>query len=235
MLEQQLRFIKKHQRNTSALCVLLSFSTVAAVLHYCDLAPIPFREFSLHQGDILELVMSLSVMAIFMERAVEAILVPIRTPDRQQIEQEIGLLRVATADKNHPNAHQLQRLQEKEYELDTYRLNTARYAYWLSFILGMAVSVVGIRALSGLVDHEALINLLAPQKTLFAVVDIVITGGVIAGGSAAIDKMGRKISQTLNLTSATTSTVTTPQQPQSNDPATAADSATPVTTNNNGI
>jgi hypothetical protein len=183
----------------------------------------------------LELIMSLSVMAIFMERAVEAILVPIRTPDRQQIEQEIGLLRVATADKNHPNAHQLQRLQEKEYELDTYRLNTARYAYWLSFVLGMAVSVVGIRALSGLVDREALINLLAPQKTLFALVDIVITGGVIAGGSAAIDKMGRKISQTLNLTSATTSTVTTPQQPQSNDPATAADSATPVTTNNNGI
>ncbi|MCW5206914.1 hypothetical protein VU08_08335, partial [Desulfobulbus sp. F5] len=91
------------------------------------------------------------------------------------------------------------------------------------------------RALSGLVDREALINLLAPQKTLFALVDIVITGGVIAGGSAAIDKMGRKISQTLNLTSATTSTVTTPQQPQSNDPATAADSATSVTTNNNGI
>ncbi|MGX9726899.1 MAG: hypothetical protein ACTFAK_06155 [Candidatus Electronema sp. VV] len=230
MLEQQPRFIK----NASALCLLLSFSTVASALHYWKFAPIPFRKFSIHEGDILELIMSLSVMAIFMERAVEAILVPIRTPDRQQIEQEIGLLRVATADKNHPNTHQLQRLQEKEYELDVYRLNTARYAYWLSFVLGMTVSLVGIRALSGLVEMNKLSELSHMQKTLFALVDIVITGGVIAGGSAAIDKMGRKISQTLQLTSATTSIVTTPQQPQNNNPA-AADSATPATTNSNVI
>lgn len=225
MLAQQLRFMKQHQRGTSASCVVLLFGAIAVALHYWKLAPIPWKGVSIQDGKLMSLVMSLSVMAIFMERAVEAILVPIRTPDRQQIEQEIGRLRAASAENNHSDPNQLKVLQKKEYELDTYRLNTARYAYWLSFVLGMAVSLVGVRALSGLVDLEALHQVSPGQQTLFGLVDIVITGGVIAGGSAAIDKMGRKISKSLDLTSATTSTITTKKdsdQSPCNDPATPA-------------
>ena len=72
----------------------------------------------------------------------------------------------------------------------------------------MAISVVGIRALSGLVDRDELLALAEPQLMLFSLVDVIITGGVIAGGSAAIDKMGRRISKSLKLTSATASTLT---------------------------
>ncbi len=205
MLERQLHLIKKHRRTASAFFVLCSIAITAAALNCLQLSPLPLRKFSLHQGDILELVMSLSVMAIFMERAVEAILVPIRTPDRQQLEHDIAMFRADLAGGT--DAALQRRLKEKEHELAVYRLETARYAYWLSYALGMAVSVVGVRALSGLIDLDAFFKLSSTQKTLFALVDVVITGGVIAGGSAAIDKMGRKISETLNLRSATTSTV----------------------------
>ena len=41
------------------------------------------------------------------------------------------------------------------------------------------------------------------MDNLFTFIDVVLTGGVIAGGSAAIDKIGRKISGFYNLKSAT--------------------------------
>jgi len=218
MLATQLRFIKQHQRGISALLMLLAIGIVAVLLHCWDLEPLPFKKFSFQEGDILKLVMSLSVMAIFMERAVEAILIPVRTPDRQQIEHEIDTLRAELALNADPALQR--RLKKKDHELETYRLHTARYAYWLSFVLGMAISLVGVRALGGLIDLEVLHQLSSAQQTFFALVDIVITGGVIAGGSAAIDKMGRRISKSLDLTSATSSTITKKAKPpQGSEPS----------------
>ncbi|WP_417913865.1 hypothetical protein [Candidatus Electronema sp. JM] len=200
-----LPLIQKHRRAASLFFVLCTLAVTVTVLNCLQLNPVPLKTMSFYQGELFNLIMSLSVIAVFMERAVEAILVPIRTPDRQQIEHDIAMLRADFAGGT--DAALQRRLKEKEHELAVYRLKTARYAYWLSYALGMAVSVVGVRALSGLVDLAALNNLSLIQKNLFGLVDIVITGGVIAGGSAAIDKMGRKISETLNLRSATTSTV----------------------------
>jgi hypothetical protein len=99
-----------------------------------------------------------------------------------------------------------EQLREKEYELSRYRLTTAKYAYWASFTFGLLISLVGVRALNGLVDIK---ELEGAQKAFFGLVDVIVTGGVIAGGSAAIDKMGRRISTTMNLTSATKSTQST--------------------------
>ncbi len=212
MLKQQLHFIKKHQRGVSVLFVLCTIAATATALSCLELTPLPFRDLSFREGELMNLIMSLSVMAVFMERAVEAILVPIRTPDRQQIEQDIETLRADLAD----GADATSLLKEKEHELATYRLNTARYAYWLSYALGMAVSLVGVRALSGLVELK---NFRAMQQNLFGLVDVIITGGVIAGGSAAVDKMGRRISKSLKLTSATASTLETKKEgcpPQDN-------------------
>lgn len=210
MLEQQLRFIRKYPRGASVLFVLCIIAATAAALSCLELVPLPFKKLSFQEGELFDLIMSLSVMAVFTERAVEAILVPIRTPDRQQIEQDIEMFR---ADIKTPRADLADGadvallLKKKEHELAIYRLNTAKYAYRLSYGLGIAVSLVGIRALSGLINPNTLAFLVGPQETLFSLVDVIITGGVIAGGSAAVDKMGRRISTSLQLTSATTSTL----------------------------
>lgn len=210
MLNQQMQLLRTHWRSAAALLILLFISIAAAVLHYCYLPPLALRNLSFQEGELFDLIMSLSVMAVFMERAVEAVLVPVRTPERQRLEQDLALLRAELAEQQDDTARQALALaaKDKEHQLEAYRLNTARYAYWLSYGLGMAVSLVGIRALSGLIDPDTLAFLAGPQKTLFSLVDVVITGGVIAGGSAAVDKMGRRISKLLNLTSATASTLT---------------------------
>jgi hypothetical protein len=133
-----------------------------------------------------------------MERAIEAILIPVRAPDRQKIEQELADIKRAAETDDTKKEVQI----AKERELAIYRLKTAQRAYWISFGFGLIISLVGIRTLAGLVNPEDLKALGDIHRTLFSFVDIVLTGGVIAGGSAAIDKIGRAISEFFKFRSA---------------------------------
>lgn len=150
----------------------------------------------LTDSDILALVSTLFVVAIFVERANESILVPLRTPDRQLIELEIE--RVKALPDAAERANEIRAL---EASLLRYRLGTAKRAYWISLLLGFLISMVGVRIVESLV--------LAPpgfsgsQQQLLTYVDIVLTGCVISGGSAAIDKIGRRIGDAYNLKSVT--------------------------------
>lgn len=166
-----------------------------ALLYYTNATSISFKPFI--ESNAMAIITSMFVMAVFMERSIEAILIPIRAPDRQKIEQELSeLKRTAEADNNK------QDIQKKEWDLVRYKLGTAKRAYWLSFGFGLVISIVGIRTLSGLVNPDDLKALSDLHRTFFSFVDIVLTGGVIAGGSAAIDKIGRAISKFFELRSA---------------------------------
>lgn len=88
---------------------------------------------------------------------------------------------------------------EKDDELQRYRLVTAKYAMWISFIFGLVISLVGVRILQNLVEVEIREGL---QFLLFDVTDIILTGGTIAGGSAAIDKIGKAISNNFGMKNA---------------------------------
>jgi hypothetical protein len=188
---------KRFSHTTEAVLIVLILAAALALLHLTEATGVPLKSFE--ESDVIAIVTSLFVVAVFMERSIEAILTPVRAPDRQKIEQELEDIKNAAETDDSKKGDQI----KKERELETYRLNTARRAYWLSFGFGLIISVVGIRTLEGLVnpeDFEALGDL---HKTLFSFVDIVLTGGVIAGGSAAIDKIGRAISEFFSLKSAT--------------------------------
>jgi hypothetical protein len=66
---------------------------------------------------------------------------------------------------------------------------TKRYALWSSFIMGLVISLVGIRTLITLVTPESYAALSVLQKNLFTMVDVLVTGGLIAGGSDGIHKI----------------------------------------------
>ena len=180
-----------------AVFLVLILTVALALLYYTKATGVPFKSFT--ESDVLAIITSMFVVAVFMERSIEAILTPIRAPDRQKIEQELeGIKRAAETDDSE-KGEQI----KKEHELQLYKLNTAKHAYWLSFGFGLIISVVGIRTLAGLVNPDDLKALGDIHRTLFSFVDIILTGGVIAGGSAAIDKVGRAISEFFNFKSAT--------------------------------
>lgn len=186
---------KRFTHKTEAVFVGLVLLAIFALLYYTQATGVRFKSFT--ESDVLAIVTTMFVVAVFMERSVEAILTPVRAPDRQRIEQELEDIRKVAESDDSKKKEQM----AKEHELERYRLNTAQRAYWLSFGFGLIISIVGIRTLEGLVDPGALNDLGKMHHTLFSFVDVVLTGGVIAGGSAAIDKIGRAISEFFKLKS----------------------------------
>ena len=66
-------------------------------------------------------------------------------------------------------------------------MDTQKLSLRISFTIGIVVSAIGIRALSGLgVDIP---NLPLDQKNYFNIVDIFITAGLLAGGSEGIHQL----------------------------------------------
>jgi uncharacterized membrane protein YkgB len=127
-----------------------------------------------------------------MTRSVESMPTLIQAHDRQKIEQELEDIRkTAETDEGKKNEQRI-----KERELEQYKLSTIQRAYWLSFVFGLTISLVGIRTLAGLVEPNALAELGGIHSTLFSFVDTVLTGGVIAGGSATISKKRRESAAT---------------------------------------
>ncbi len=183
-------------RYSDALGVVFVLIVVGVVLFFIKTTPITFKPIT--DADILAIITSLFVVAVFMERSIEALLVPARKPDRKDIELEIKKLEARVKEGE---SDKKEDLLAKKQELVKYRLQTGRIAMWGGFVFGLLISIVGVRALAGLVDFTDASKIMEDtyelQRTLFNFVDVVITGGVIAGGSAAIDKIGRRISETL--------------------------------------
>ncbi len=70
---------------------------------------------------------------------------------------------------------------------EKYRMRTRSLSLWLGLFIGILVSAVGIRAL-----HKLVASLPAEgtvQAYVFNIVDIVLTGCLIAGGSDGIHKI----------------------------------------------
>ena len=185
--------VTRFQHREEALFIILILVAFFGLLYYSTPPFLPFK--SIAETDVLAIVTSLFVIAIFMERSVEAILIPVRIPDRKKIEHKLK-----KAKKDDSKKIELLAL---EQQLENYRMVTAQRALWISFVFGLLISLVGVRTLAGLVDPGALEKLGKLHSFLFSFVDIVLTGGVIAGGSTAIDKIGRKIRTYFNLGSVT--------------------------------
>lgn len=179
--------------------VVVILGVVFGLIYITDAKGVQFKPFT--ESDVLAIVTSMFVVAVFMERSIEAVLTPIRTRDRQLIERDIEDLQNAVKE----DATKQKELTAKKHELASYRLDTAQRAYWLSFGFGLLISLVGIRTLSGLVRPEDLDALKGMNGKMFSFVDVMLTGGVISGGSAAINKIARAISGFFKLKSATDS------------------------------
>jgi hypothetical protein len=196
-----------------ALIVVAGFLLMFVLVLYFQIPYLPFKKMNVltPESPILAIITSLFIVSIFMERTVETLLTPVRAPDRQKIEHAIEDLKKEIEElkgKTQSTDSKDKELHMQQHELDIYNLTTARRGYWISFMLGIVISFFGVRTLAGLIELDDLNKLLKEHQYYFGCftfVDVVLTGGVIAGGSAAIDRIARTISQFLNLKSGTDS------------------------------
>ncbi len=119
----------------------------------------------------------LYIVALFVERALEVLVKAWRQGGKVRLEQQ---RRTAFDSNSDANA--------AEEALGAYRAGTQRRALLLGLTLGLMVSLSGIRLLAPIFQLDATDNP-AFQLAAFNFTDIVITAGLIAGGSSTIHEL----------------------------------------------
>jgi hypothetical protein len=163
---------------------------VGLLVHRHAVPPVvPFSPFDVHV--VLNVLGGLFIVALMTERAVEVIISVLRDADAQVLTSAITATTAALDEAKSElpasgtkidTLAALLAVQQKT--LDAYRIDTRETTYCISFTLGVALALVGVRGLFGLLAPAP-----GPLGGWFQLVDILVTGAVIAGGSDGIHKM----------------------------------------------
>ncbi|HRI06844.1 MAG TPA: hypothetical protein PKW35_03450 [Nannocystaceae bacterium] len=168
--------------------------TLACLAVTALLTPLPLALRDFDPSDTARTLTVLFVISLVLERALEVFVSTWRTPDMRTISMatkrarrrlheareagEVAEIRAAT-----------ESLRAREKAEQEYRSATHVFALRLGFLFGIAVSMVGIRTFEGLLAPGAIAATSPFQSVAFRAVDVLMTGGVIAGGSDAIHKI----------------------------------------------
>ena len=116
----------------------------------------------------------LYIIALFVERSLEVLIKVWREGEKGSREERVRL------------ANEGARL-EAEQHLSEYKAGTRRWALLGGLTLGIMVSLAGVRLLGPIFASELPNE--QYQKALFHFTDVILTGGLIAGGSATIHQL----------------------------------------------
>ena len=162
-----------------------------------------FKEFD--AADILQLLTVLFLVALLAERALEIFVGTWRSPGATQLEltvhgleEEVGRLQQSAASEPRVLAEARAALEKAKRQERQYRCVTRQIVLWVGLGLGLLVSAVGCRALEVLVDPS--LSWSPAQASAFRLVDVVLTGGVIAGGSEGIHRIATVFDNFMNAT-----------------------------------
>lgn len=133
-----------------------------------------FPEFP--KENVIGLLTGLIVIALFIERAVEVLLAPLRHTTclkmTRKLSDERKILPKETASE----------LSDTECQLLDFKGQTRRIASIMGLALGMAISASGVRGLASLLDAKECCP-------LFKALDVLLTGALLAGGADGLHKI----------------------------------------------
>jgi hypothetical protein len=205
-MENELTFPMKTDRllhfKLSILGMLVAFMCIYVLVCNGKLpVQLPFNT-SLKLQDLAQnfatLLAWLFAVALFAERAVEVIVMVFRDQEADLLDQaeNDATENLKTATDITGIAAARQKLADAQKSTVLYRARTKEIALIISFALGILVSFAGIHALGGVI---------APSTgkddgsiTLFKILDILITGAMIAGGSEGIHRIANVFTSTMD-------------------------------------
>ena len=151
-------------------------------------------------ADVSRLLAFPLLVALFLERALEVFVNTWRDPEAEKLDLEVKdaekKLAAAATDASAITAVKT----ATQAQID-YRSDTRRIALWSALVMGVVVSAVGVRTLQTLVDSASLQSLGKFQRDAFLLLDVFLTGGLIAGGSEGIHKLTQVYSDFMDATS----------------------------------
>jgi hypothetical protein len=180
------------------LAAILSFPVWLAPAH------IEFKDFG--ATDVVQLLTILFVVALLAERALEVFVGTWRSAGANQHEltvrvaqENVTRLQGMTRPDSSALAAARTALEGAKRAERHYRCATRMRALWIGLTLGLLVAGVGLRALETLID-PTLNAWSTTQSAAFHLVDVVLTGGVIAGGSEGIHRIVTVFDNFMNAT-----------------------------------
>lgn len=194
--EKRSMFISKSQYDLSRLPAVATIAGLAILIAaiFLGFIPLGFKPFD--SATIAGLLVQLLIISVFTERALEGFINAWRESKKQDLAYQIGTQEQALEELAHSNAED-NKIDEKKKELENlkwefhqYTFQTMRISLWSSFVFGLLISAVGVRVIEPLISislaDPKLANL---QLNAFRMVDILLTGGLISGGSEGIHKI----------------------------------------------
>ena len=165
----------------SRLAVALALVAACCALAVAATNPglVRFKPFGI--ADFLQLVTSLLLVALFIERVLEVFLTSWRGEAAARLKREADTAANASTPEARPS--------EPEHRLVQYKAQTQRVAFFAGTTLGIVVAALGIRSLELLVEPVAFESLSQVQRRLFRAGDVLLTGAVLGGGSDALHRV----------------------------------------------
>jgi hypothetical protein len=152
-------------------------------------APLSFHETS-KVGSIL---FPILFMALLLERTLDVFLTATRQADSQKLEREILQLSNLLLDKEglakNEGDPKLSELVDKKEKLARRKFETRLLALWVSLYAGVFLGCIGFQTLGALVPADSIAGLGPARGMMLHIVDMLLTGGVIAGGGEGVHRL----------------------------------------------
>ena len=129
--------------------------------------------------------MPLLLYALFVERTVEVFLTVWRGREADMLLLKLKQEQRTVTRKGLPAP----KVQQIEENVASYKGTSRDIAFTMSLSFGILISLAGVRAMSQFVDPTSLTDLNSYQNAWFTILDILITGALIGGGSDGIHKI----------------------------------------------
>jgi hypothetical protein len=168
--------------------IILTVAVLVLVFFFIPGA-IPFREFG--TDDVTRLITSAILIALFIERTTEIILIAWRGRDKRQVmykvyvEDQKAFAKGLTKETKHLEED----VEKANAKLASFRAGNQRLAILTGLTLGIFVSALGVRLIQPLLEPTAVEALSMNQYRWFAVVDVFITGALLGGGAYGLHKI----------------------------------------------
>ncbi|MDH3973142.1 MAG: hypothetical protein OEV42_02575 [Deltaproteobacteria bacterium] len=211
-LADKINPVKQTNIRAIGLIVLIAILIIAYVLRPCVLG---FK--AADQINLPTMFGSLILIALFVERSIEMFLsvwrsqgadnldrmieksrrdVELKQKELEKLPDNVSNSKGEEANNNLSAAREsLDNVEDKRV---AYRVDSRFIALWAGLLIGIFVSLVGVRVLGNIVEFKCEKDF---QEGLFTVVDILLTGSMLAGGSESINRLMKVYNNVMSATS----------------------------------
>lgn len=162
------------------------FMVVVATIYFGKIGtPIKFE---IAEGDeVIDMLISLAMIALFLERAQEVFVSAWRDSGKRPLEEDVEtLIDILEAADKKDRAEARRALQTGRMALAIYKADTNKISYRFGVVAGLLIALVGVRTIQPLANLE---GIKSTQVMWFTFVDVSLTAGLIGGGADGIHKV----------------------------------------------